>query len=70
MLTVKVSPKFQVVIPKELRERLKLRPGQNLIIYELEGQLRLESPQPLSSLRGLARGLKWKEGDRDRRERL
>jgi hypothetical protein len=28
MQTVRVSPKFQVVIPKELSERLKLRPGR------------------------------------------
>jgi AbrB family looped-hinge helix DNA binding protein len=70
MQTVKVSPKFQVVIPKELRERLKLRPGQHLIIFEMDGQLRLEFPQKPSSLRGLARGLRWKESDRDHDERL
>ena len=70
MQTVKVSPKFQVVIPKELRERLKLRPGQHLIIFEIDGQLRLEFPQKANSLRGLARGLRWKERDRDHDERL
>jgi AbrB family looped-hinge helix DNA binding protein len=70
MQTVKVSPKFQVVIPKTLRERLKLRPGQELIIYEMDGQLRLEIPQKPKSLRGVARGLEWKESDRDRGERL
>jgi AbrB family looped-hinge helix DNA binding protein len=70
MQTVKVSPKFQVVIPKELRERLKLRPGQMLLVYELDGQLRLEIPQPLKSLRGLARGVRWEESNRDRTERI
>jgi AbrB family looped-hinge helix DNA binding protein len=70
MQTVKVSPKFQVVIPKELRERLKLRPGQDLIIYEIDGQLRLDTPQKVKSLRGLTRGLRWKESDRDRNERI
>jgi AbrB family looped-hinge helix DNA binding protein len=70
MQTVKVSPKFQVVIPKELRERLKLRPGQELIIYEIDGQMRLEYPQKPKSLRGLARGLRWQESDRDHDERL
>lgn len=70
MQTVKVSPKFQVVIPKELRERLKLRPGQDLIIYEIDGQIRLDSPNKAKSLRGLARGLQWKESDRDHGERL
>lgn len=70
MQTVKVSPKFQVVIPKELRERLKLRPGQNLAIYEIEGQIRLEMPRKPKHLRGLVRGLQWKESDRDRAERV
>jgi AbrB family looped-hinge helix DNA binding protein len=70
MQTVKVSPKFQVVIPKELRERLRLRPGQNLVIYEIEGQIRLEPPREAKNLRGLARGLRWKESDRDHAERL
>jgi len=70
MQTVKVSPKFQVVIPKELRERLKLRPGQDLIIYEIDGQIRLEYPRKPKSLRGLARGLQWKESDRDHDEKL
>jgi len=70
MQTVKVSPKYQVVIPKQLRERLKLRPGQDLVIYEVDGQIRLDTPHKPKSLRGLARGLQWKEGDRDRDERL
>ena len=70
MQTVKVSPKFQVVIPKDLRERLKLQPGQNLVIYEIDGQIRLEYPHKPKSLRGLARGLQWKESDRDHDESL
>jgi AbrB family looped-hinge helix DNA binding protein len=70
MHTVKVSPKFQVVIPKELRERLRLRPGLDLLIYEVDGQIRLELSHKPKSLRGLARGLQWKGGDRDHAERL
>jgi AbrB family looped-hinge helix DNA binding protein len=70
MQTVKVSPKFQVVIPKQLRERLKLRPGQDLVIYEVDGQIRLDTPHKPKSLRGLARGLQWKESDREHDERL
>jgi AbrB family looped-hinge helix DNA binding protein len=70
MQTVRVSPKFQVVIPKELRERLKLRPGQDLAIYEIDGQIRMEPSHKPKSLRGIARGLRWTESDRDRAERL
>jgi len=70
MQTVKVSPKFQVVIPRELREKLKLRAGQKLLIYEYRGSIRLELPRPISDLRGIAPGLRWEEGDRDRNDRF
>ena len=70
MLTVKVSPKFQVVIPKELREKLKLRPGQELLIYERDGGIRLELPRSIAELRGMAKGIRWEESDRDHSERF
>lgn len=70
MDTVTVSPKFQVVIPKVLRDRMKLRPGQKLLIYEQDGSLRLELPRPVSELRGMAKGMKWREDYRDRSDRF
>lgn len=70
MATVTVSPKFQIVIPKELREKLKLRPGQKLFVYELNGSIRLETPRPLRELRGMAKGIRWEESDRDHTERF
>ena len=39
METVTVSPKFQVVIPKEIREKLKLKPGQKLQIIEFNDRI-------------------------------
>jgi AbrB family looped-hinge helix DNA binding protein len=70
MTTVTVSPKFQVVIPKELREKLKLKPGQKLFIYEQDGILRLGVPRPITELRGIAKGMKWKDDYRDHTERF
>jgi AbrB family looped-hinge helix DNA binding protein len=70
MQTVKVSPKYQIVIPKEVREKLKLRPGQKLLIYERDGSIRIEPPRPISELRGMARGMKWKDDYRDHTERF
>jgi AbrB family looped-hinge helix DNA binding protein len=67
---VTVSPKFQVVIPKDLREKLKLRPGQLLFMYELEGSLRLDPPRSIRELRGIAKGIVWEESDRDHTERI
>ncbi len=70
MQAVKVSPKFQVVIPKQLREKLRLKPGQKLFIYELDGTIRLEPPRSIKELRGMAKGMKWRDDYRDHTERF
>jgi AbrB family looped-hinge helix DNA binding protein len=67
---VRVSPKFQVVIPKALREELKIEPGQELLMYSLDGSLRLVPRRSIKELRGLAKGLKWKDEYRDHTERF
>jgi len=54
--TVRVSPKFQVVIPKALREELKIEPGQELLMYVLDGSLRLVPRRSIKELRGIAKG--------------
>ena len=57
MTTVTVSPKFQVVIPLAVRQRLKLQPGTKLQVMEFKGGLRLMPLTPPSALRGIARGI-------------
>jgi AbrB family looped-hinge helix DNA binding protein len=70
METVKVSPKFQIVIPKKVRESLKLEPGQELHIYAINGTIQATRPRSIKELRGIAKGLKWKDEDRDRNDRF
>lgn len=70
METVKVSPKFQVVIPKKIRQELQLKPGQELQIYILDGTIRLHKRRPIQELRGIDKGMKWKDEDRDHTERF
>jgi AbrB family looped-hinge helix DNA binding protein len=70
METVKVSPKFQIVIPKKVREALKLEPGQELHIYALDGAIHLSRPRSIKDLRGIAKGMKWKDDYRDHSERF
>lgn len=67
---VKVSPKFQVVIPKKVREELQLKPGQELQVYILDQTIRLHRPRSIKELRGIAKGMKWKDEDRDHSERF
>ena len=49
-----ISSKFQVVIPKPLRQRLHLQPKQKLTVIEKDGMLILVPQVPLESLRGIA----------------
>ena len=67
MSTVTVSPKFQVVIPAEVRARLALKPGMKMMVMEVPGGLRLMPLKPASAFRGIARGVDTcvqRDGDR------
>lgn len=70
MEKVKVSPKFQVVIPKKVREELQLKAGQELQVYILDETIRLQRPRSIKELRGIVKGMKWKDEDRDHSERF
>lgn len=69
MAIVKVSSKYQVVIPREIRERIHVRPGQRLVVLEKGGVITLVPDEPLSKLRGSLRGMETK-GLRDERDRV
>ena len=55
MATVTRSPKFQVVIPKEVRGKLHLTPRQRLQILEKDGIITLVPEVPLKSLKGMSK---------------
>ena len=57
METVTVSPKFQVVIPKEMREALKLTPGQKVQALLYENRIELIPVRPVKQMRGFLRGM-------------
>lgn len=69
MDTVKVSPKFQVVIPKEIREDLGIKPGKRLVVIEKSGTIHLIPVGSIKEMRGFARGVSSK-GLRDETERF
>jgi AbrB family looped-hinge helix DNA binding protein len=52
MVTVKLSPKFQVVIPRAVRNRLGLRPGMKLQVVEYQGRVEFLPVKKASELRG------------------
>lgn len=57
MDTVSVSPKFQVVIPRRIREALGLKPGQKMQALQYGGRVELIPLVPLASARGMFRGI-------------
>ena len=57
MQTVTVSPKFQVVIPRTVRESLRLRPGQKMQVIEYEGRIELIPERDISELLGFLNGI-------------
>ncbi|MEI6153753.1 MAG: AbrB/MazE/SpoVT family DNA-binding domain-containing protein [Deltaproteobacteria bacterium] len=57
MQIVTVSPKYQVVIPKTVRESLNLRPGQKMQVVEYDGRIELIPERDIKELRGFLKGI-------------
>lgn len=67
MTTLTISPKFQVVIPKAIRESLRLVPGQKVQAIEYKNRIELIPLRPIREARGLFRGIDTTvERDEDR----
>ncbi len=64
-----LSTKYQVVIPREIRERLHLRSGQKMIFLLKGDEITLVPEKPLAELRGIAKGLR-KGTLREKRDRI
>ncbi len=67
MAAVTVSPKFQVVIPKEVRNKLRLSPGQKMQIIVHGNRIELIPVMPVKRTRGFLKGIDTRvprEGDR------
>ncbi|MDI6777428.1 MAG: AbrB/MazE/SpoVT family DNA-binding domain-containing protein, partial [Syntrophales bacterium] len=57
MQTVTVSPKYQVVIPRAVREALRLRPGQKMQVVEYDGRIEFIPERDITELRGFLKGI-------------
>jgi len=56
MDTVKLSPRFQVTIPRRVRRQIVLLPGAKLTVVCLDGRIELIPCRPATQLRGFLRG--------------
>ena len=67
MDVVTISPKFQVVIPRDIRERLGLEPGQKVQAIAYENRIEFIPVRALKSMRGFLKGIDTTvRRDRDR----
>ena len=57
MIVTTLSKNFQIVIPKEIREKLGLRSKQRLHVMEKGGVITLVPELPLVSLKGGLKGM-------------
>ena len=67
MESVTISPKFQVVIPRRVRDSLKLIPGQKVRVIQYGKRIELIPEMKISEMQGFLKGMNTeftREGDR------
>jgi AbrB family looped-hinge helix DNA binding protein len=69
MPTITISSKFQIVIPKDVREKLRLSPRQRLQVVEKGGVISLIPEVSLKSLKGALQGMS-KADIREKKDRV
>lgn len=57
MEVVKISPKYQVVIPLSIREALEIYPGENIHVLHYENRIEFIPEKSLKSMRGFLKGI-------------
>ena len=57
MAIVTVSPKYQVVIPREVRESMGIRPGEKVHVFQYGDRLEFVPVRKISKMRGFLQGI-------------
>ena len=57
MTAVTVSPKYQIVIPKEVRESMGIFSGQKIQVLTFQNRIELIPIKPMKKLKGLLKGI-------------
>ena len=57
MTAVTVSPKFQVVIPKDVRESMGIFSGQKLQVLTYQNRIELIPLKPMKKMKGFLKGI-------------
>lgn len=65
----RVSPKYQVVIPKDIRQIVDIRPGQEFQVITKGGIISFVPDRSISSMRGFVKGIRT-SGFREKKDRF
>jgi AbrB family looped-hinge helix DNA binding protein len=57
MTTITVSPKYQIVIPKEVRESVKIKSGMKIVMVPYGTRIELIPLKSISMLKGTLKGM-------------
>jgi AbrB family looped-hinge helix DNA binding protein len=57
MVVVTVSSKYQIVIPRDVREKMELKPGQKIVVIEKDGVVHLIPQKSIKEMRGFVKGI-------------
>lgn len=57
MTAVTVSPKYQIVIPKEVRESMGIFSGQKIQVLTYQNRIELIPIKPMKKLKGFLKGI-------------
>ena len=60
MESVTISPKFQIVIPRKVRDSLKLKPGLKIQVLVYGNRIELIPLKKISDMRGFLEGISTK----------
>lgn len=57
MESVKISPKYQIVIPQKVRNTMNLSPGQRVQVIMYGNRIELIPERKISEMRGFLKGI-------------
>ncbi len=66
-MTITLSPKFQIVIPKEVRSQLNLKAGIKLQVFAYQGRIEIVPDEEIQKLEGRYQSLKTFTRETDRK---
>jgi AbrB family looped-hinge helix DNA binding protein len=69
MQTVTISPKYQIAIPKQIRERHRIKPGERFILMSVGDRIEMVPERKMEDLQGVLAGMD-SDPEREKEDRV